>query len=185
MLLILNHIRAYKRGKNMLEKELNKFIKNSKKSLEKVEENVESFRESMSEDISDFWGNLKNEFGQINTKLSDAGQKLSDAGQKVSDTSQKLQLQGTLGLMEARDHLEKIKGTSEEFIKKVTTNTTQELDIARLQAHLAQMDAADLWKEKESKMTSLYNDSKEEFEKLAKKAGEEINNILVKLTDIR
>ncbi|MDM5271891.1 hypothetical protein PGH07_06850 [Sulfurovum sp. zt1-1] len=169
----------------MFEKELNEFIKKSKESLEKVEKNVESYRESMNQDISGFWGNLKNEFGQINTKLSDAGQKLSDAGQQLSDTSQKLQLQGTLGLMEARDQLERIKGTSEEFIKKVTTNTTQDLDIAKLHAHLAQMDAADLWKEKESQMTSLYNESKVEFEKLAKKAGKEINDILLKLTDIR
>ena len=169
----------------MLEKELNGFIKKSKESLEKVEENVESFRESMSEDISGFWGNLKNEFGRINTKLSDAGQKLSEAGQQLSATSQELQLQGTLGLMEAKERAEKIKGTSEEFIRKVTTNTTQELDIARLQAHLAQMDAEDLWREKESQMRSLYHESKTEFETLAKKAGEEIDAILLKLTDIR
>ena len=162
----------------MLEKELNEFIKKSKKSLEKVEEKVESFRDSMSQDVSGFWGNLKNEFGQINTKLSEAGQKLSA-------TSQELQLQGTLGLMEAKERLEKVKGTSEEFIRKVTTNTTQELDIARLQGHLAQMDAEDLWREKESQMRSLYHESKTEFETLAKKAGEEIDAILLKLTDIR
>lgn len=159
----------------MFEKELNEFIKKSKESLEKVEKNVDSLRDSMSEDISGFWGNLKNEFGQINTKLSDASQKLQDEAK----------LQGKLGVMEAREHLENIKGTSEEFIQKVTNDSAKELDIAKLHAHLAGMDAADLWKEKEKQMTSLYNESKEDFEKLAKKAGEEINEILLKLTDIR
>ncbi|MGC9351920.1 MAG: hypothetical protein ACP5D3_08015 [Sulfurovum sp.] len=159
----------------MFEKELNELIKTSKESLGKVEKSVESFRGSMSEEISGFWGNLKNEFGQIDTKLSDAGRKLQDEAK----------LQGKLGVMEAKEHLETIKGTSEEFIQKVTTNTTQELDIAKLQAHLGRMEAADLWKEKEQQMRSLYSESKDDFEKLAKKAGEEINAILLKLTDIR
>lgn len=159
----------------MMENELNEFIKKSKESLEKMEKNVDSLRDSMSNDISAFWGNLKNEFGKINTTLSNASEKLSDEAK----------LQGKLGVMEARDHLDTIKETSEEFIQKVTNNASQELDIAKLQAHLAKMDAADLWKEKEPQMTKLYNESKEEFEQLAKNAGKEINDILVKLTDIR
>lgn len=159
----------------MFEKELNEFINKSKESLEKVEKHVESYRASMNEDISGFWGNLKHEFGQINTKLSDASRKLQDEAK----------LQGKLGVMEAREHLETIKDTSEEFIQKVSTNTTQELDIAKLQAHLGRMEASDLWKEKEKQMRSLYSESKEEFENVAKKAGEEINAILLKLTDIR
>ncbi|MDD2450297.1 MAG: hypothetical protein PHU67_00095 [Sulfurovum sp.] len=158
-----------------MEKELNEYIKKSKESLEKVEKNVESFRKSMGDDMSEFWGKLKGEFGQINKTLSGAREKLQHEAK----------LQGKLGVMEAKEHLEKIKGTSEEFIKKVTDNTAQELDIAKLHAHLAKMEAADQWKEKESQMTSLYQDSKEEFEKLAKKAGKEINEILLKLTDFR
>ena len=158
-----------------MEKELKEYIKKSKESLEKVEKNVASFRESMGDDISEFWGKLKGEFGQINKTLSEANQKLQSEAK----------LHGKLGVMEAREHLEKIKDTSEEFIKKITDNTAQELDIAKLHAHLAKMEAADQWKEKESQMTSLYQDSKEEFEKLAKKAGKEINDILLKLTDFR
>lgn len=159
----------------MFEKELNEFIKSSKESLEKMEKNVDSFRESMSSDISTLWGTLKEEFSQINGKLSNASEKLQDEAK----------LQGKLGVMEARDHLENIKETSEEFIQKVTNNASQEIDSAKLQAHLAKMDAEDLWKEKESDLTKLYSESKEEFEKLAKNAGKEINDILVKLTDIR
>ena len=159
----------------MFEKELNEFIKTSKASIEKMEKNVESFRESMSSDVSSLWGNLKEEFRQINSKLTNASAKLQDEAK----------LQGTLGVMEARDHLENIKETSEEFIQKVTNNASQELDAAKLQAHLAKMDAADLWKEKESDLTKLYDESKDEFEKRAKNAGKEINDILVKLTDIR
>lgn len=158
-----------------MEKELNEYIKKSKESLEKVEKNVESFRESMGHDMSEFWGKLKGEFGQINKTLSGASEKLQNEAK----------LQGKLSVMEAREQLEKIKDTSEEFIKKVTDNTAQELDIAKLHAHLAKMEAADQWKEKESQLTSLYQDSKEEFEKLAKKAGKEINEILLKLTDFR
>lgn len=159
----------------MFEKELNEFIKTSKESLGKMESNVESFRESMNSEITALWGNLKEEFGQINGKLTNASEKLQDEAK----------LQGKLGVMEARDHLENIKDTSEEFIKKVTSNAAQEIDIAKLQAHLAKMDAADLWKEKEPELTKLFDESKDEFEKLAKNAGQEINEILAKLTNIR
>ena len=159
----------------MLEKELNEFIKASKESLDKMEKKVDSLKESMSDDIGSLWGKLKEEFSQISEKLSNAGDQLQDEAK----------LQGKLGIMEARDHLESIKETSEEFIQKVTNNAAQELDAAKLQAHLAKMDAADLWKEKESDLTKLYNDSKDEFEKRVKNAGKEISDILVKLTDIR
>ena len=130
----------------MFEKELNEFIKTSKASLEKMEKTVESLRGSMSQDLSEFWGNLKNEFHLIDEKLTNASTRLQDEAI----------LQGKLGVMEARDHLENIKETSEEFIQKVTNNAAQELDAAKLQAHLAKMDAADLWKEKESDLTKLY-----------------------------
>jgi len=157
-----------------MEKELNEYIKKSKESLEKVEKNVESLRESMDHEMSKFWGKLKGEFSQINKTLSGVSEKLQNDAK----------LQGKLGVMKAREHLEKIKSSSEEFIQKVTDNTAQELDIARLYAHLAKMEAADQWREKESQMRSLYHESKEEFEKLAKKAGKEINEILLKLSDI-
>ena len=156
----------------MLEKNLKELIKTSKESLHKVEKRMESVSKEMSEDISGYWGNLKKEFEKMNKTLTSAAQKLDEA-----------ELQGKLGVMEARDHAEKIKSTSGEFIKKVTNNAQQELDMAMLKAHLAKMQAKDIWEEKEPKLTSLYNESKVEFDKLAKKAGEELNDLLAQLTD--
>ena len=155
--------------------EFEKLIEKSKESLEKVEKQVESLTHRMSEDVNTFWSELKVQFGEMADTLNNAAKKFEDEAE----------LQGKLGVMEARDHANKIKSTSEEFIRKIANDTQQELDIVNLKAHLAKMEAADLWKEKESDLTALYNESKEEFEKLAKAAGKELNDILLKLTEIR
>ena len=46
------------------------------------------------------------------------------------------------------------------------------------------MDSEDLLEEKSKELTHLYATSKIEADKLAKKAGQEINDLFLKLTDI-
>ncbi len=157
----------------MLEKNLKELVKTSKESLHKVEKRMESASKEMSEDIRSYWGDLKEEFEKINKTLTNAAAKLEEA-----------ELQGKLAMMEARDQAEKIRSTSEEFIRKVANNAQHDLDVAMLKAHLAKMQAEDMWEEKKPKLTTLYDESKEEFDKLAKTAGKELNNILLKLSEI-
>jgi hypothetical protein len=158
----------------MIEKDLNELIKTSKESLKKVEKRMESLSKKMSEDANTFWGDLKEEYKGMSGTLANAAEKLQNEAE----------LQGKLGVMEARDHAEKIKAVSEEFINKVTNNAQQELDLTALRTHLAKMQAEDTWKEQEHKLATLYNESKVEFDKLSKNAGKELNKILVQLTEI-
>ena len=158
-----------------MQKEFDEFIKKSKQSLDEIEKNAESFVEKMGTDANALWSDLKTHFTEIGSTLNDAGEKLKDQAE----------LQGKLGVMEARDHAEKIQKSTEEFLDKVTKDAQQELDTATLKAHLAKMNAEDIWKAKEPELTKLYEESKDEFEVLAKKAGKELNDILLKLTEIR
>jgi len=157
-----------------MEKEFKEIIEESKKSLEKAEKKIEELSEDFTEEAGEFWVDLKKRFAGVNDKLKDA----------YNDFEEKAELKGHLGMMEARDKLEQVKETAEEFTQKVSTNAQVELDVAALKAHLAKMESEDLWEEKQKEFSLMYQDSKVEAEKLAKKAGKEINEIFLKLTDI-
>ncbi len=157
-----------------MEKEFKEIIEESKKSLEKAEKKIEELSEDFTEEAGEFWVDLKKRFTGVNDKLKDA----------YTDFENKAELKGHLGMMEARDKLEQVKESAEEFTKKVSSQAQVELDIAALKAHLAKMESEDIWEEKQKKLSHMYDDSKVEVEKLAKKAGKEINEIFVRLTDI-
>ncbi len=157
-----------------MEKEFKEIIEESKKSLEKAEKKIEALSEDFTEEAGEFWIDLKKRFTGVNDKLKDA----------YTDFENKAELKGHLGMMEARDKLEQVKESAEEFTKKVSSQAQVELDIAALKAHLAKMESEDIWEEKQKKLSHMYDDSKVEVEKLAKKAGKEINEIFVRLTDI-
>jgi len=157
-----------------MEKEFKEIIEESKKSLEKIEKNIEERSEDFTEEVSEFWVDLKKHLSGVEGKLKDAYDNFEDQAE----------LKGHLGIMEARDRIEKLKETTHEFTYKVSTNAQEELDIATLKAHLAKMESEDIWVEKQKELSVLYNDSKEEAEKLAIKAAKELNNIVFKLTEM-
>jgi len=157
-----------------MEKEFKEIIEESKRSLEKAEKKIEELSEDFTEEAGEFWVDLKKRFAGVNDKLKDA----------YDNFEEKAELKGHLGMMEARDKLEQVKESAEEFTQKVSAQAQVELDIAALKAHLAKMESEDLWEEKQKEFSVLYQDSKIEAEKLAKKAGKEINEIFLKLTEI-
>ena len=157
-----------------MEKEFKEIIEESKKSLEKAEKKIEALSEGFTEEAGEFWVDLKKRFAGVNDKLKDA----------YTDFEEKAELKGHLGMMEERDKLEQVKESAEEFTQKVSTKAQVELDIAALKAHLAKMESEDLWEEKQKEFSVLYQDSKVEAGELAKKAGKEINEIFLKLTEI-
>lgn len=157
-----------------MEKEFKEIIEESKKSLEKAEKKIEDLSEDFTEEAGEFWVDLKKRFAGVNDKLKDA----------YNDFEDKAELKGHLGMMEARDKLEQVKESAEEFAQKVSGKAQVELDVAALKAHLAKMESEDMWEEKQKELSHMYDDSKVEVEKLAKKAGKEINEIFRKLTDI-
>ena len=113
--------------------------------------------------------------------LSGVEGKLKDAYDNFEDQAE---LKGHLGIMEARDRIEKLEEVAREFTYKVSNNAQEELDIATLKAHLAKMESEDLWEEKQKELLHLYGESKVETEKLAKEAAKELNNIIFKLTEM-
>ena len=157
-----------------MEKEFKKIIDESKRSLEKAEEKIEDMNEEFTEEAKEFWGELKHRFAGVNDKLKVA----------YDDFESKAELKGHLGMMEARDKLEQVKESAEKFAFQASEKTKEELDIAALKAHLAKMESEDLWEEKSKEFSHLYGTSKVEVEKLSKKAGREINDIFLKLTEI-
>lgn len=157
-----------------MKKEFKELITESKKSLEKVEDKIESLSENFSEEVSEFWSDLKKHLSGVEGKLKDAYGHFEDDAE----------LKGHLGIMEAHDRIEKLKETTHEFTYKVSNNTQEELDMVTLRAHLAKMEAEDLWTEKAKELSHMYEESKVEVEKLAKKSLEEINHVFLKLTEI-
>ena len=157
-----------------MEKEFKEIIEESKKSLGKIEKNIEERSENFTEEVSEFWVDLKKHLSGVEGKLKDAYNNFEDQAE----------LKGHLGIMEARDRIEKLEEVAREFTYKVSNNAQEELDIATLKAHLAKMESEDLWEEKQKELLHLYGESKVEAEKLAKEAAKELSNIVFKLTEM-
>lgn len=155
-----------------MEKEFKEIIEESRKSLKKAKEKIEEISVDFSEEAGELWDELKKRLSGVEEKLKDAYINFED----------KAELKGNLAMMEARSRLEVIKESTEEFTQKVSTKAQEKLDIASLKAHLAKMESEDIWEEKRETLSRMYSESKIEVEKLAKKAGKEINEIFLKLT---
>lgn len=157
-----------------MKKDFKELIEESKRSLEKVENKIESLSENFSEEVNEFWSDLKKHLSGVEDKLKNSYDHFEDEAE----------LKGHLGIMEAHDKIEKLKETTQEFTYKVSNNVQEELDMATLRAHLAKMEGEDLWTEKQKELSLMYDESKVEVEKLAKKSLEEINHVFLKLTEI-
>ncbi len=158
-----------------MEKELKNLIKESKKSLESAEKKIDALSSDFSEEVSEFWNDLKGHFSKVNDKLKQAYDDFDNGESK---------LDAHLSMMEARDKLEKVKKSAEEFALTTSKKTKEEYSMASLKAHLAQMEAEDKWEETKKELSHTYAKSKIEVENLAKKTGHEINEIFKKLTDL-
>ena len=157
-----------------MEKEFKKIIGETKKSLEKIENKLEAKSDDFTEEVSEFWSDLKKHLSSLEEKLKDTYDHFEEQAEH----------KGHLGIIEARDRVEKIKETTREFIHKISNNAQEELDITALRMHLAKMESEDFWEERQKELFHIYNDSKAEAEKVAIKAAKELNNIILKLTEM-
>ncbi len=157
-----------------MKKEFKEIIEKAEKSVEVLENKVEDLSKDFNEEAGEFWSDLKQRLKHIEIKLKDAYAEFE------GDT----ELKAHLSMMEARDVLENVRDSVESFLYTVSKNTAKELDIAEIKAHLAKMDTEDKWEETEKELYHLYAQSKVEVEKLSKKAAEEINDIMIKLTQV-
>lgn len=154
--------------------DLKDIIKDTKKSIKKSEEKFEDFTEDFNDEVKDFWKDLKKQFFKVEEKLEDSFMQFEGNAE----------LQGHLGMMEARDRVEHMQDAMDQFALKVANKTQQELDTAALKSHLAKMDTEDFWSEREKEISLMYEKSKIEVEQLSKKAGKEMNELFLKLSEI-
>jgi C4-type Zn-finger protein len=157
-----------------MEKELKEIIERSKEALEKIEEKIENAGEAFSEDAKGYWKGLKGYLESIGDQLKSA----------YESREGEAELQAHLFMMEAKEKLASLQDDVALLIDKTAGKSSQELDILALKAHLAKLEGEALLEEKEKAFRDLYGKSKIEAEKLAQKAGREINDIFVKLTEI-
>ena len=157
-----------------MEKEFRELITQSKRSIKKIEKGVEGLSEDFTEEVKEFWEDLKKYLSNVEDKLDDAYDEFED----------QVKLKGHLGMMEARERIGKIEDVAYEFTSKISSNAQEELDIVKLKAHLLKMESDDLWEERQKELTSMYETSKEEAEKLTIKTAKELNQIVLKLTDL-
>ena len=156
-----------------MEKEFKNLIKKSKESLESTEKKIDELSADFSEEVSEFWDNLKGHFSKVNDKLKEAYDEFESGEAKLN---------AHLSMMEARDKLEKVKKSAENFALTASKKTKEEFSMASLKKHLAQMEAEDKWEETKKDLSRTYSESKSDVEKLAKKAGHEISEIFEKIS---
>lgn len=154
--------------------DLKDIIKETKKSIKKSEEKFEDFAEDFNDEVKDFWKDLKKQFFKVEEKLEDSFMQFEGNAE----------LQGHLGMMEARDRVEHMREAMDEFALKVSDKTQEELDTVALKAHLAKMESDDFWSEREKEISQMYEKSKIEVEQMSQKAGKEMNTLFLKLSEI-
>jgi hypothetical protein len=157
-----------------MEKELKELLEESKRSLEKAEKKIDAYSKDFNKETLAFWNELKVYFSEIKESLSESFNEMEGSAE----------LKANLGMMEAKEKLAYIQDSVEKFLYRASKDTEKELDIAALKAHLAKKDSEDLWNEKRKELSRLYASSKIEVDKLTKKAGQDFNDIVVKLTDL-
>jgi len=159
-----------------MEKDFKEAIEKSTKAIKELESQVEDIAEELSESASKLWNNFKVNFSDIDSKLINASENISKVGDETT-------LEAHLGAMEARDKVEKMKDHIEEFTNKVSKDAQTAFDEATLQAHLGKMEAEDFWEKRGKSITQEFTSSKENVEKLAVEAIDEITSFFGKLVE--
>ena len=157
-----------------MEKEYKEAVEKSTKAMKELESKVEELAGELSESATELWADFKKNFADMGSKLDGASENISKAGDETS-------LQAHLGAMEARDKMEGMKDSMEDFTQKVGKDAQTVFDTASLQAHLAKMEAEDFWEKKGKGISEDFNSSKESVEKLAIEAMDEISDFFGKL----
>ncbi len=156
-----------------MKKELKELSKKSKLAVEDVEEKFDNITDSLADEAKELWSDLKKNFEDVKQKLSE-----------VDFDEHTDKLKANLDVIEARQKLENVKESAEVFTKNVTAKTEEDLDVVSLRAHLAKMEAEDLWEEKRKKLSYDFQEKEHELQKMAKEAGEEIKDYFEKLSSL-
>jgi len=157
-----------------MKREFKEIVEKSGETLEYIETKLEEMGGTLSEDAKTYANALQ-------IYLNETGKKLKQAYKGMEGEAE---LKSHLLLMETRDKMEALKEDIDTFVTQITKNSSQELDMALLKAHLAKLESKTWWEAQEKEFLKHYDTSRTEAERLAQKAGRELNSLFVKLTEV-
>jgi light-regulated signal transduction histidine kinase (bacteriophytochrome) len=153
---------------------LDTLIVESKEAFEEIKNNVERSSVEFSDDASIFWTDLKASFDEVENKLQHASREYADKAEKSA----------YLSMMEAKYKLLDLQDLTERFTSDVLNSSENEIEIAKYQAELASFKAENTWEKIKDEVAETYETSKEEVEKLAVAASNEVKEIFAKLKSL-
>ena len=160
-----------------MDKEFKEIAQKSQKALNEATEKMEGLLKDFSKDSLSFWEEIKG-------KMVDAEVLLKDSASKAETKSDEAVVEAELGMMEAKDKMTKVEKSLSAFMQEHKRSSKQDMDIAKLRAHLAKMDAEDAWEETSKKIRHELAEKKAETKLLAKEASQEVAQLSEKIKNL-
>ena len=153
---------------------LDTLITESKEALEAIKNKIELSTVELSEDANAFWADLKDDYANVHDTLQDASNKYA----------QKAEKDAYLSMMEAKHKLLDLQDITQRFTSDVLDSAKKEIDIAKYRAELASLKTENSWDKIKDEIAETYETSKDEVEKLATAAGNEVKDLFAKLKSL-
>ena len=153
---------------------LDTLIDESKEAFEEIKNKIEGSSVDFSDDAGAFWTDLKSNFDEVENKLQNASREYADKAEKSA----------YLSMMEAKYKLLDLQDLTERFTSDVLNSAGKKIEIAKYKAELASFKAEGTWEKIKDEVAETYETSKEEVEKLATAASNEVKEIFAKLKSL-
>lgn len=160
-----------------MESKIKEAIDKSLIELKSIQDKVDDFIDDIPDDTHEIKATAKKTLAQINTLLNNA---VKQAG----DQADEAQLQAHLGVKEAQEKLEASKAVVDDYLSRTGDESKKLLDEVQLKQHLAMMEARDFWDERGSKMAEEFKESATNFQSIAEKAVDDLQNAFSQFNDI-
>jgi len=157
-----------------MQKTLDNLISESKEALESMKKKIELSSIDLSEDASEFWADLTEHYAQVHSKLAVAAEEYSEKAEK----------EAYLSMMEAKYKLLDLQDITKRFSSEVLSSAKKEIDIASYKSELSALKVEDSWEKIKDEISDVYETSKEEVQKLAKAASDDVKDLFAKIKSL-
>lgn len=157
--------------------DLKKTLEEAKGDLAQVRDELRVKLHLAKQDAQDAWKAMEPKIQTVEKKLEEVAQKAGAAGEEA-------RLQASLGAAEIKARwpgLERALGQLVADVKRGARDVVTEVDIARVKAHLAEMDAADAAQKAAGKAQGELKKASAEFAAEMEKAAAEIKTSVASL----
>ena len=160
-----------------MNKEFKEIANKSQEILKEARDKAEDFSKDLSSDSVSLWAELK-------SKIVEVEETLKNVVSKTETKTDEAILDAELGMMEAKEKILNVEKLVNVFVQEHKNNAAQEIDIVKLRAHLAQMDAEDTWEMMSKKTRHELAEKRAELKLLARDAAEEIKQVSEKIINL-